>query len=381
VKKVGYDPLLRSWKTAGAIYGLKDDQKHIQQWQVQGYTQGKERMGSETLANREKGTNMTPQLKTKSAVPARVTASTDVMVEVRNLVKSYNRKAAVNNVSFAIRRSEIFGVLGPNGAGKTTTLEMIEGIRSPDSGTAILAGLDTRHQKSAVQRIIGVQLQATTLFTELTVMETLQFFRSIYPKGIDPRQLLRDVRLEEKAKAHPQDLSGGQRQRLALALALVNDPQVIFLDEPTAGLDPQSRRMLWDIVLKLREQGKTVLITTHYMDEAQLLCDRIAIMDYGQIIAMDTSAGLINRLGTQATLDCRLNGHATAGEIRELPGVTGVRKANERFIIYTSEMQPTLQALLAYAAQQSIPMTDLQVRTPTLEDVFLDLTGRELRPE
>jgi ABC-2 type transport system ATP-binding protein len=258
---------------------------------------------------------------------------------------------------------------------------MIEGIRTPDSGTAILAGLDIRRQKSAVQRIIGVQLQATTLFHELTLLETLQFFRSIYPKGLDPQQLLRDVALEEKAKAHPPDLSGGQRQRLALALALVNDPQVIILDEPTAGLDPQSRRMLWDIVLKLRGRGKTILITTHYMDEAQILCDRIAIMDGGQIIALDTSAGLINRLGAQATLDCRLDGKATVEAIRELPGVTGVREANERFFIYTSEMQPTLEALLAYAAQQNIPMTDLQVRTPTLEDVFLDLTGRELRPE
>ena len=324
---------------------------------------------------------MKQQLETLSPETASVATSNDVMVEVRDLKKSYHHKTAVNNVSFAIRQGEIFGVLGPNGAGKTTTLEMIEGIRTPDSGTAILAGLDIRRQKSAVQRIIGVQLQATTLFSELTVLETLLFFRSIYPKGLDPRQLLRDVALEEKAKAHPQDLSGGQRQRLALALALVNDPKVIFLDEPTAGLDPQSRHMLWDIVLKLREQGKTILITTHYMDEAQILCDRIAIMDGGQIIALDTSTGLINRLGAQAMLNCRLNGQATIGEIRELPGVTGVREANERFFIYTSEMQPTLEALLAYAAQRGIPMTDLQVRTPTLEDVFLDLTGRELRPE
>jgi ABC-2 type transport system ATP-binding protein len=324
---------------------------------------------------------MKQQLETLSSETATIATPNDVMVEVRDLKKSYHHKIVVNNVSFAIQQGEIFGVLGPNGAGKTTTLEMIEGIRTPDSGTAILAGLDIRRQKSAAQRIIGVQLQATTLFSELTVLETLLFFRSIYPKGLNPRQLLHDVALEEKAKAHPQELSGGQRQRLALALALVNDPKVISLDEPTAGLDPQSRHMLWDIVLKLREQGKTILITTHYMDEAQILCDHIAIMDGGQIIALDTSTGLINRLGAQAMLNCRLNGQATIGEIRELPGVTGVRAANERFFIYTSEMQPTLEALLAYAAQRGIPMTDLQVRTPTLEDVFLDLTGRELRPE
>ena len=324
---------------------------------------------------------MFQQTSSINAISATPIESPNTVIDVRNLVKSYNHKTAVNNVSFAVKQGEIFGVLGPNGAGKTTTLEMIEGIRTPDSGTAILAGLDIRRQKRAVQRIIGVQLQATALFPELTLLETLRFFSSIYPKGMDPRQLLSDVRLEEKARDHPQNLSGGQRQRLALALALVNDPKVIFLDEPTAGLDPQSRRMLWDIVLKLREQGKTILITTHYMDEAQILCDRIAIMDGGQIIALDTSACLINRLGAQATIDCRLDGKATSSDIRELPGVTGVRRANERFMVYTTEMQPTLEALLTYAAQRSIPMTDLQVRTPTLEDVFLDLTGREFRPE
>jgi len=305
----------------------------------------------------------------------------EVMVDVRNLVKSYHHKTVVNKVSFAARKAEIFGVLGPNGAGKTTTLEMVEGIRTSDSGTAIVAGLDVRRQKGAVQRIIGVQLQATTLFPELTLLETLQFFAALYPKALDPRQLLRDVVLEEKARAHPQDLSGGQRQRLALAIALVNDPQVLFLDEPTSGLDPQSRRMVWDIVLKLREQGKTILLTTHFMDEAQLLCDRIAIMDNGQIIALDTAAELIDSLGAQATLDCRLNGSATKSDIEGLDGVTGVRQTNERYIIYTNTMQSTLVALLAYADTNGIALTDLQVRTPTLEDVFLELTGRELRSE
>ena len=304
-----------------------------------------------------------------------------VMVDVRNLVKSYHHKTVVNNVSFSVRRGEIFGVLGPNGAGKTTTLEMIEGIRIPDSGTAVLADLDIRKSKRAVQRIIGVQLQATTLFQELKVLETLQFFGSLYANALDPRQLLREVALEEKAKVFPQDLSGGQRQRLALALALINDPQVIFLDEPTAGLDPQSRRMLWDLVLKLRESGKTIIITTHYMDEAQTLCDRIAIMDAGQIIALDTAAGLIARLGAQATIDCHLDGTVTSEAIRELPHVTGVRRSNERFVIYSSEMQSTLVGLLEYASQRGIVLTDLQVGAPTLEDVFLDMTGRELRTE
>jgi ABC-2 type transport system ATP-binding protein len=304
-----------------------------------------------------------------------------VMVDVRNLVKSYHHKTVVNNVSFSVRRGEIFGVLGPNGAGKTTTLEMIEGTRTPDSGTVMLAGMDIRTSKRAIQRIIGVQLQATTLFQELKVLETLHFFGSLYANALDPWQLLHDVGLEEKAKAYPQDLSGGQRQRLALALALINDPQVIFLDEPTAGLDPQSRRMLWDLVLKLRESGKTIIITTHYMDEAQTLCDRIAIMDAGQIIAIDTAAGLISRLGAQATIDCHLDGPVTPEAIRELPHVTGVRQSHERFVIYSSAMQSTLVGLLEYATHQGIALTDLQVGTPTLEDVFLDMTGRELRTE
>src|SRR5712692_3354874 len=307
--------------------------------------------------------------------------ATGGMVDVRGLMKSYAHKTVVNNVSFSVRQAEIFGVLGPNGAGKTTTLEMIEGIRKPDAGTAILAGLDVRRQKSAVQRIIGVQLQATTLFPELTLLETLRFFASLYPRSLDPRKLLSDVALEEKARAHPQELSGGQRQRLALALALVNDPQVLFLDEPTAGLDLQSRRMLWDIVLRLREQGKTILLTTHFMDEAQLLCDRIAIMNNGQIIALDTAAGLIGRLGAQATLDCCLDGRATKSDIGGLDGVTGVRQANERYIIYTNAMQSTLVALLAFTGAKGITLTDLQVRAPTLEDVFLELTGRELGGE
>jgi ABC-2 type transport system ATP-binding protein len=303
------------------------------------------------------------------------------MVEARHLVKRYAQKTVVNGIAFSVGRGEIFGVLGPNGAGKSTTLEMMEGIRTPDEGTALIAGLDIRSQKRAVQRIIGVQLQATTLFPELTVLETIRFFGALYLRALDARDLLHLVALEEKASAHPQDLSGGQRQRLAMALALVNDPQVVFLDEPTAGLDPQSRRMLWDTVLGLRERGKTIIITTHYMDEAQVLCDRIAIMDEGQIIALDTAAGLIGRLGAQATIDCYLDGTAIAAELAELAGVSKVREANGRFVLQTRQMEPTLLALLDYATRRGIALTDLQVRTPTLEDVFLDLTGRELRPE
>ena len=308
-------------------------------------------------------------------------AQTDFIIDVRNLVKSYHRKTVVNDVSFTVGRAEIFGLLGPNGAGKTTTLEMIEGIRTCDTGTAILAGLDIRKQKNAIQRLIGVQLQATTLFSELTLLETLHFFGSLYPRSLDPRKLLKELALEDKAQAHPQDLSGGQRQRLAMAIALVNDPQVLFLDEPTAALDPQSRHMLWDIILRLRAQGKTIILTTHFMDEAQILCDRIAIMDDGHIIALDTPSGLVGRLGAQATIDCRLDRNTVKSDIEELAGVTGIRQTKERYLIYTDTMQPTLVALLEYANTKGITLTDLQVRTTTLEDVFLALTGRELRGE
>ncbi|GHO89475.1 ABC transporter ATP-binding protein [Dictyobacter formicarum] len=324
---------------------------------------------------------MSEMIQTASDVAQASASASGVMLEARGLVKRYRQRTAVNGISFQVPHGEIFGLLGPNGAGKTTTLEMIEGIRKPDSGTAILAGLDIRHRKSAVQRLIGVQLQATTLFPELTLLETLTFFRSLYPTGCDPRQLLSEVHLEEKAKARPQDLSGGQRQRLALALALVNDPQILFLDEPTAALDPQSRRMLWDIVLALKEQGKTIMLTTHFMDEAQILCDRIAIMDNGEIIALDTAAHLIDRLGAQATIDCKLDNYTLAADLEMLPAVAKIRQSAERFVIFTTEMQPTLEALLQYANQRGITLTELQVSTPTLEDVFLELTGRQLRPE
>jgi ABC-2 type transport system ATP-binding protein len=307
-------------------------------------------------------------------------------VAVQELVKRYGRFTAVDGISFAIRRGEIFGILGPNGAGKTTTLEILEGIRTADGGAAHVDGLDVRRQRRAVQQRIGVQLQATTLFPELTIRETLRLFGSFYPRARAADQLLRQVALEEKAGERPQNLSGGQRQRLALALALVNDPEIVFLDEPTTGLDPQSRRMLWESVLQLRAQGKTIVLTTHFMDEAQTLCDRIAIMDHGRIIAQDTPAGLIGLLGASAAIECALsvangNGRPALGasELRMLPDVTDVRQDTERALIYTGNVERTLVALLQAASAGGTRVDHLQVHAPTLEDVFLKLTGRDLR--
>jgi ABC-2 type transport system ATP-binding protein len=308
----------------------------------------------------------------------------DVIVEAQNILKRYGHVTAVDGVNFTIRRGEIFGLLGPNGAGKSTTLDILEGIRAADGGTVLIDGLDVRRHRRVIQARIGVQLQATSLFEYLQVGETLALFGSFYPKAIAPETLLREVALEEKAHAFPQDLSGGQRQRLALALALVNDPTLVFLDEPTSGLDPQSRRLLWEQVQRLRERGKTVVLTTHFMDEAQILCDRIAIMDHGRIIAQDTPAALIATLGASAAIDCVLIAGATGASIsvedlHALPGVTEARLRDDTALIYTDRLETTLVALLRLAGERAAQVEQLQTHAPTLEDVFLKLTGRGLR--
>ncbi|HEV2405435.1 MAG TPA: ABC transporter ATP-binding protein [Ktedonobacterales bacterium] len=301
-------------------------------------------------------------------------------IEIVDVVKRYGAHAAVDHASFTVKRGEIFGLLGPNGAGKTTALEIIEGLRVADEGKVSVLGLDVRRQRRAVQARIGVQLQATTLFPELTTRETIALFGAFYPHAIPTDDLLRDVGLEQKAKTHPQNLSGGQRQRLALALALVNDPQLVFLDEPTTGLDPQSRRMLWETVLRLRERGKTVVLTTHFMDEAQTLCDRIAIMDHGRVIALDTPAGLIATLGASAAIACEFSGAAAPDEaLRDLPHVTEARVGPERTVLYTDNVEATMAALFGLTGASGVRIEHLQVNAPTLEDVFLKLTGRGLR--
>ncbi|HEX8996430.1 MAG TPA: ABC transporter ATP-binding protein [Ktedonobacterales bacterium] len=321
---------------------------------------------------------ITNQSMSAETLPA---AREDNIVSVRNLTKRYGKMIAVNGISFDIRRGEIFGVLGPNGAGKTTTLEILEGIRVADTGDVTIGGLDIRRHRRAVQSRIGVQLQATTLFEELTVRETLALFGSFYPRSLSPDTLLEDVALTEKANARPQNLSGGQRQRLALALAIVNDPDLVFLDEPTTGLDPQSRRMLWDTILRLRERGKTIVLTTHFMDEAQTLSDRIAILEAGKIIAQDTPAGLIELLDAKVAIDCQLEPRdaVTLDEIRRLGAVLDARESAERVTIYTERLDTTLPELLRLAAERRASVESLQVQAPTLEDVFLKLTGRGLR--
>jgi len=221
---------------------------------------------------------------------------TETILEVTKLTKKYGKKKVVKGISFSVQKGEVFGILGPNGAGKTTTLEMIEALRPIDSGTVVLDGLDVTKDPQKVKQRIGVQLQSTSFFDKLTLRELLKMFGSMYDTRVHPDKLLADVNLKEKAKSYIDTLSGGQKQRFSVASALVNKPKVLFLDEPTTGLDPQARRNLWELVKSIRDKGITVVLTTHYMEEAQLLCDRVAIMDNGAIIALDSPHTLIQNL-------------------------------------------------------------------------------------
>lgn len=219
-----------------------------------------------------------------------------IMVEVKNLKKRYGNKHAVNGVSFTVKKGEIFGILGPNGAGKTTTLEMMETLRPIDSGTALIDGIDVAKYPGKIKRLIGVQPQTPAFQDKTRLTEVIEMFAAAYGEKVDPMQFLRDVDLEEKAKSYVESLSGGQKQRLSITTALVHGPKVFFLDEPTTGLDPQARRHLWELIEKVRDKGISVIMTTHYMDEAEILCDRIAIMDNGKIIATDTPKNLVKQL-------------------------------------------------------------------------------------
>ncbi|CAH1190154.1 Linearmycin resistance ATP-binding protein LnrL [Paenibacillus plantiphilus] len=311
------------------------------------------------------------------------------IIEVDGLVKRYGSFTAVNGIHFQVRRGEIFGLLGPNGAGKTTTMEMIEGLRQPDEGVARVAGYDTRTQLGKVKEVIGVQLQSTSLFDLLTVKEITNMYASFYNVPTVPiLPLLDSVTLSEKLNDRVKNLSGGQKQRLAIALALVNDPQVVFLDEPTTGLDPQARRTLWDIILRLRDEGKTIVISTHYMDEAELLSDRICLMDRGGIVALDSPRNLIRSLESESAIEFRVPELETMSEAHKsellgsMQAIEGVRQAEFRkdsYVLYTDQLQLSLTGLIAMTEREGVQFTDLLTRTATLEDVFIHMTGRSLR--
>ncbi len=304
----------------------------------------------------------------------------EAVISVTNLAKRYGDVLAVDGITFEVRRGEVFGLLGPNGAGKSTTIEILEGLRSQDGGQASVLGLDVRHQADALKERIGVQLQTAALYPRLTVIEILDLFASFYRHSRPSDELIRELDLVERRNARSKDLSGGQRQRLSVALALVNNPELVFLDEPTTGMDPAARRSLWELIRGLQARGRTVLLTTHYMEEAEELCDRIAIMDHGKILEMGTVRELISRRFHERTVHFdRLDG-VTDDDLRTLDGVTRVaHEDSTATLLYTRDIAGTIGALLALAEARGTEPHGLGIRSPSLEDVFLDLTGRAIR--
>jgi ABC-2 type transport system ATP-binding protein len=301
-------------------------------------------------------------------------------LSVADLSKSYGPVRAVDGVCFDIAGGEIFGLLGPNGAGKTTTVECAVGLREPDSGRVIVAGLDARRHRQAVKQRIGVALQATMLPDKITPREALGLFGSFYASGASPDELLERFALADKAKSRYETLSAGQRQRLAVALAMVNRPDVIVLDEPTAGLDPQSRRQLHDVIRESRSAGKAVLMTTHHIDEAQQLCDRIAVIDHGKVIAAGRPDELVARAKSPPHLTVATGRPLGEEKLRGLAGVTGVKIEGTTATIHTTTPTRTVVELVRLIeAEAANELVDLHIRKPSLEDVFIELTGRRLR--
>jgi len=300
-------------------------------------------------------------------------------ISIRDLKKNYGDIKAVDGITLEVEEKEIFGILGPNGAGKTTTLEMVETLREPDSGEITVLGLDVRKNARAVKEIIGVQLQTTVFFDELTVWETIDLFSAFYPQTLAVDELVDLAELKEKAGSRVNDLSGGQHKRLSIALALVNDPSIVFLDEPTTGLDPQARRRIWEMVEHLRDQDKTVVITTHYIEEAEYLCDRVAVMDQGRIIALGTPDQLIDEYVSDSIITFRLNPPVDEKIVRGLHGVASVRAGEGEYQVTTPVPQETLIGIVAMAHEQGVKADDINMKRATLEDVFLKITGRRIR--
>ena len=304
-------------------------------------------------------------------------------IECRGLVKRYGPLVAVDHLDLEVREGECFGMLGPNGAGKTTTIEMIQGLRGPDEGQVRVLGLSFDTHEAELRQRMGTQLQETKLPDKLTVYETVTLFRSFYHRGNPVEEVLGLVQLQEKRDTWVVKLSGGQKQRLAVACALVCTPDILFLDEPTTGLDPQSRRQVWKIIAKFQKSGGTVLLTTHYMEEAQRLCDRVAIVDRGRIIALGSPDELIASLGADNVVEFTLEDHVVLdnGALQALPGVQHVSTDDGRIRLTVGRMHQTVPALMQLLSEQGAAMSELITHRATLEDVFLALTGRHLRNE
>ena len=305
--------------------------------------------------------------------------ASNVVIQVDDLSKHYADLKAVDGVSFGVERGEVFGILGPNGAGKTTTLECIEGLTEPTSGTTTVLGIDTQREPQSVKERIGVQLQASAYFDYLTLKEILDLFGMFYNRRVDPIELLEQVNLADRANTTVNKLSGGQQQRFTIAATLVNDPEVVFLDEPTTGLDPQARRSLWEFVQAINEAGRTVVLTTHYMEEAEFLCDRIAIMDRGKIVALDTPVNLVRALPVPYQIRLGAECVDFLDEIRQLAGVQDAVGEDSAVRLLSTDASETVPALMEWASASGVRLSHLEVIPSNLEDVFLSITGRALR--
>ncbi|HUO51899.1 MAG TPA: ABC transporter ATP-binding protein [Gemmatimonadaceae bacterium] len=301
---------------------------------------------------------------------------------LRGLRKAFGDVTAVDGIDLEVRAGECFGLLGPNGAGKTTTIEICEGLTEPDGGDVEVLGRRWRDGEHALRERLGIQLQDTQLSEKITVAETLALFRSFYAQARTVDEVIAMVQLEEKRHARVGTLSGGQKQRLALACALVGDPELIFLDEPTTGLDPQARRQLWELIEGFRASGRTILLTTHYMDEAERLCDRVAIMDHGRVIALGTPRALIAEIIAEQLVEfSAAGGGVDDGALRALPGVAAVRAQDGAWQLEVKELHRAVPALLGELQRQGVALSRLSTHSATLEDVFVKLTGRHLRDE
>ena len=301
------------------------------------------------------------------------------VIQVENLYKSYGTVEAVRGLSFAVERGEVFGLLGPNGAGKTSTVEILEGLRTPDRGIVRVCGRDPEKSGEEFKQRIGAVLQSTALPDKLRVREARELFAQFYRQRADTDKLLARFQLDEKRNAFYSHLSGGQKQRLALAMALVNDPEVVFLDEPTAGLDPQVRREIYDIIEELKREKKTVLLTTHYIEEAERLCDRVAIVDHGRVIALGTPRELKHSSAGTTRIEVRVARALTNGLLSGLDGVSDCREFEGTYVLHSARPPQTIVALVKQLEAESNELQSLEMFSPSLEDVFIELTGRRLR--
>jgi ABC-2 type transport system ATP-binding protein len=304
-------------------------------------------------------------------------------LRVAGLRKRFGDVVAVDGLDLTVNAGECFGLLGPNGAGKTTTIEICEGLTPPDEGVVEVLGQRWDRDERALRERLGIQLQETKLAEKLTVEETVRLFRSFYARGREVDEVIGIVQLDEKRGARVGKLSGGQKQRLALACALVGDPELLFLDEPTTGLDPQSRRQLWDLITELKASGRSIVLTTHYMDEAERLCDRVAIVDHGRVIALGTPRELISGLGAEHVVEFTVTGGADGAldvsALERLNGVKGARVHDGRWSLEAVELARAVPAILGALAERGLPLEELVTHSATLEDVFVSLTGRQLR--